>query len=199
MRERLEEAAREVYDELGSGWSESIYHRSLERELSERQIPFHSEGTVPVMYKGAPVGRRRPDMFIVPEHGDTVIVELKAGSNSGTAQLNQYLNLTEADRNLGKIRGGAVIRFNDEFEMEFIELGPETNPDDEEMEYEYVTTTPIGIDVYKVYKDGEEVQVNVDETMDSVSVDGEALERKSGFNQEAEDFIEQEVLYNDED
>lgn len=130
MRERLKEAAEEVFEELGPGWSESIYHRALERELSARQIPFHSEGTIPVMYKGAPVGRRRPDLFIVPEVGNTIIVELKAGSKSGSAQLMQYLDLTEADLNLGKIRGGAVIRFNEEVEYEFVELGPEPNPDD---------------------------------------------------------------------
>lgn len=130
MRERLLEAAEEVFEELGEGWSESIYHRALERELSERQIPFHSEGTIPVMYKGAPVGRRRPDLFIVPDLGDTIVVELKAGSNSGSAQLMQYLNMTEADANLGDIRGGCVIRFNEEVEYEFIELGPEPNPTD---------------------------------------------------------------------
>jgi GxxExxY protein len=130
MREALEEAAQEVFDELGAGWSESIYHRALERELSERQIPFHSEGTIPVMYKGAPVGRRRPDLFVVPEEGGTIILELKAGSSSGSAQLAQYLDMTEADENLGYIRGGAVIRFNEEMEFEFIELGPRPNPDD---------------------------------------------------------------------
>jgi len=130
MRERLEQAAQEVFDELGAGWSESVYHRALERELSERQIPFHSEGTIPVMYKGAPVGRRRPDLFVVPDVGDTIVVELKAASNSGSAQLAQYLDMTEADQNLGVIRGGAVIRFNEELEYEFIELGPKPNPDD---------------------------------------------------------------------
>lgn len=130
MRELLLEAAEEVFDELGAGWSESIYHRALERELSARQVPFHSEGTIPVMYKGAPVGRRRPDLFLVPEDGGTVVVELKAGSKSGSAQLAQYLDMTEDDANLGYIRGGAVIRFNEEVEYEFIELGPEPNPDD---------------------------------------------------------------------
>lgn len=130
MRERLLEAAEEVFEELGSGWSESIYHRALERELSGRGIPFHSEGTVPVLYKGSPVGRRRPDLFIRDEDYNTIIVELKAGSNSGSFQLEQYLDLTEASDDLGKIRGGALIKFNEELEYEFIELGPEPNPDD---------------------------------------------------------------------
>lgn len=130
MREELESAAEVVFDELGSGWSESIYHRAMERELSERGIAFHSEGTIPVMYKGAPVGTRRPDLFVVAENGDTTIVELKAGNNSGWFQLEEYIDLTEASDDLGHICGGAVIRFNDSVEMEFIELGPEQSPDD---------------------------------------------------------------------
>jgi GxxExxY protein len=130
MRERLLDAAEEVFENLGPGWSESVYHRAFERELSQRQIPFHSEGTIPVMYKGAPVGRRRPDLFIVPELGGTIVVELKAGSKGGSAQLAQYLDMGEADKNLGEVRGGCVIRFNEEVEYEFIELGPEPNPTD---------------------------------------------------------------------
>lgn len=130
MREQLEEAAQEVFDELGPGWSESIYHRALERELAERGIGFGSEGPISVIYKGMPVGRRRPDLFIEDSRGGTIIVELKAGSTSGWFQLEQYLDLTEKSGDFGYIRGGALIQFNDEMNMEFLELGPEPNPDD---------------------------------------------------------------------
>lgn len=118
MREKLFDAAETVHSELGAGFTESVYHSALERELSERAIPFHSEGTIPVMYKGAPVGRRRPDLFIVTEYG-LLVVELKAGSSSGEEQLNQYLGMTTDDDNLGEIVGGVVIRFNEELEYEY--------------------------------------------------------------------------------
>ncbi len=116
--DRLKDAAEEVHDRLGSGFTESIYHSALERELSERGVAFHSEGTIPVMYRGAPVGRRRPDLFIVTEFG-LVVVELKAGSTSGDEQLAEYIGLTTDNDNLGKIIGGAVIRFNEELEYEY--------------------------------------------------------------------------------
>lgn len=122
MEERLKAAATEVFNNLGSNWSESIYHKALIRELSERGIPTTTEGTIPVMYKGAPVGRRRPDLFITPENGDTVVVELKAGSSSGESQLVEYLSMTEADANIGPIAGGALIKFNNEVEFEWVEL-----------------------------------------------------------------------------
>ena len=121
MSNQLKEAAEAVHEELGSGFSESIYHRALERELSEQGVAFHSEGTIPVMYKGAPVGRRRPDLFIVADDGTVTIVELKAGSTSGEAQLDQYLDIVDADSNFGKIAGGALIQFNSSLEFEEFE------------------------------------------------------------------------------
>jgi len=124
MRERLKEAAQEVHDTLGPGFTESVYHSALQRELSERGIAHHSEGTIPVMYKGAPVGRRRPDLFVVTEYG-LLVVELKAGSSSGEAQLQQYLGMTVDDQNLDEIVGGVVIRFNSELEYEYTGMGCE--------------------------------------------------------------------------
>lgn len=116
----LEEAAREVHEELGGGWTETIYHSALERELSERGIAMHSEGTISVMYKGAPVGHRRPDLFVVKDDGGLVVVELKAGSSSGTKQLSQYLGMTTSNDNLGTIVGGALIQFNSSLEYTYM-------------------------------------------------------------------------------
>jgi len=118
VMDKLKEAAEEVFERLGSSWTESVYHSALERELSERGVPFTSEGTIPVMYRGTPVGRRRPDLFVVTEFG-LVVVELKAGSSSGDDQLRQYIGMTTDDENLGEIVGGALIRFNDELEYEY--------------------------------------------------------------------------------
>jgi hypothetical protein len=126
MRQKLKRAAEEVHNELGAGYTETIYHSALQRELSERGIAHHSEGTVPVMYKGAPVGRRRPDMFLVAENGDTVVVEMKAGSSSGRGQLVQYLDLVVADDNYNQIIGGAVLRFNSDLEFEYATVNHNT-------------------------------------------------------------------------
>ena len=189
MRNKLEEAAQEVFDQLGSGWTESIYHRALERELSERSIPFHSEGTIPVMYKGAPVGRRRPDLFIVPENQATVIVELKAGSNSGNDQLMQYLDMTEADANLGEIRGGAIIKFNEELEFVFVELGPEPNPDDSSINFDKLKDLPNGIEVYQATEGDNSVQINVNHLSEIVNPNVNDL-KDVGHNKELIDFID---------
>lgn len=121
MHERVADAAEEVHNHLGEGFTESVYHKSMVRELSDRGIPCHTEGTISVMYKGAPVGRRRPDLFVVTDDG-LLVVELKAGSSSGSEQLEQYIDMTTSNNNLGTIVGGMVIRFNEEVETEYTEV-----------------------------------------------------------------------------
>jgi len=109
------DAAEEVHDALGAGFTESVYHRALEAELSERGVSFSSEGSIPVFYKGTPVGRRRPDLFV--KDGDqTIILELKAGSSRGDAQLLQYLDLLGEDSNFD-ISKGMLVQFNDDVEV----------------------------------------------------------------------------------
>jgi hypothetical protein len=113
--EEMIAAAEEIHRLLGPGHSEATYHRAMERELSERGIGFSSEGTIPIFYKGQPVGKRRPDMFVDAENG-TIVVELKAGSSSGKAQLFNYQHILCDDNNYD-IANGLLIRFNDEVEI----------------------------------------------------------------------------------
>lgn len=44
-------AAYEVYNILGYGFLEAVYHETLEIELSERGINFHSQVQLPIYYK----------------------------------------------------------------------------------------------------------------------------------------------------
>lgn len=121
MREQIEEAAEAVFAELGPGWSESVYHKAMIRELSERGIPHYTEGSIAVMYKGWSVGTRRPDISVQNDDNSVTIVELKAGSNRGRSQLEQYLRMGEASADLGTISGGMLIQFNDDLECEYFE------------------------------------------------------------------------------
>lgn len=109
------EAVHEVHSILGAGHSESTYHSAMERELSLRGIPFSSENTIPIFYKGHPIGRRHPDLFVDTEDG-TVAVELKAGNSYGEDQLTGYLTLLGDDDNVDVV-GGLLLRFNDTLEV----------------------------------------------------------------------------------
>ena len=64
----------EVYNELGPGHKEKIYHEALKSLFVEKQITFDDNKRLKIMFKGKPIGVYQPD-FIVD---DKIIVELKA-------------------------------------------------------------------------------------------------------------------------
>ncbi len=68
-------AAMEVHKELGPGFLEAVYQEALEREFLEQEIPFKSQPTVQIVYKGRPLSKKyQPDFICFNE----VIVEIKA-------------------------------------------------------------------------------------------------------------------------
>jgi GxxExxY protein len=84
----------EVHKELGCGFLEPVYQEALKRELATQQIPFKSQPTIEISYKGKPLNKSYQPDFIC--YGK-IIVEIKAISSlSGTekAQLINYLKAT---------------------------------------------------------------------------------------------------------
>ena len=91
LLKNIEEACRMVFAQLGSGHSESVYHRAMEVELRKRKIAYESEVVIPILYDGYFVGHGRADIIVEKK----IIVELKAITSLGTGermQLNLYLN-----------------------------------------------------------------------------------------------------------
>lgn len=87
-------AAFEVYNELGSGFTEDVYQEALEAELLARGIAFLAQLELSIQYKGKPLRRKfKPDLLVSGE----IIVELKAVSAftpDHEAQLLNYLKAT---------------------------------------------------------------------------------------------------------
>ena len=68
-------AAIEVHKALGPGLLESVYHKCLKHELTERGISFQSELIVPVNFKGLRLDTElRCDLYVE----NILPVELKA-------------------------------------------------------------------------------------------------------------------------
>ena len=87
---RIRGAIYEVYNTLGPGFKEQVYHRALAKELMLREIPFTEKQRLPVTYKGEQVGVYEPD-FIIDRK---VIVEIKSVPDLPTlseVQLYYYL------------------------------------------------------------------------------------------------------------
>ena len=98
-------AAITVHKELGPGLLESVYHKCLKHELSERGIYYQSELVVEVEYKGLKLDTElRCDLFI-----ERILpVELKAVEYIlpvHEAQILTYMKLLKAPE-------GLLLNFN---------------------------------------------------------------------------------------
>lgn len=91
---RLIGAAFEVYNEKGCGFLEPVYHECLELELEMQGVPFDSQKSVPLSYKGRPLKKTYEPDFVC--YGK-IVVEIKAVSqltDEHRAQVINYLNAT---------------------------------------------------------------------------------------------------------
>src|SRR5438552_17839712 len=86
----------EVYNELGHGFLESVYERSLEIALNFLGLRVVRQIEIPVWFRGKPVGDFTADVLVE----DCVLLELKAAralDSSHQAQLLNYLRATEIE------------------------------------------------------------------------------------------------------
>ena len=86
----------EVYNELGHGFLESVYHRSLGTALVSTGIDVRSHVRIPVWFRGQRVGMFEGDMLV--EH--SILLELKTArclDLSHSSQLQNYLRATDIE------------------------------------------------------------------------------------------------------
>jgi GxxExxY protein len=97
-------AAFEVYDELGCGFLEDVYHEALELELSRRQIPWLRHPALRVHYKGELLRKLYvPDLIV----SSGIVVELKAAKALTPEHESQVFNYLKATGH----RVGYLINF----------------------------------------------------------------------------------------
>jgi len=86
----------DVYNELGHGFLESVYHRSLVMALKSVGLNVCSKVPIPVWFRGTRVGRFEADILVE----SCVLLELKPVrtlDSSHRAQLLNYLRATEIE------------------------------------------------------------------------------------------------------
>ena len=81
-----------VHNTLGNGFQEVIYQRALEIEFLNKQIPFHREFEMPILYEGHHIGTRRVDFLV----NELISVELEALINLEKVHYAQAINYLEA-------------------------------------------------------------------------------------------------------
>jgi GxxExxY protein len=93
LTERIIGCAFRVYNSLGSGFLESVYHKALLVELHDKGFIAEEEAPIEVVYKGEKVGSFYADIVVEQK----VIIELKALdtlAKSHEVQLVNYLKAT---------------------------------------------------------------------------------------------------------
>lgn len=86
----------EVYNELGHGFLESVYEKSLQVALNSMGLEALRQIEIPVWFRGQQVGDFSADMLVEK----CVLIELKAGralDSAHSAQLLNYLRATEIE------------------------------------------------------------------------------------------------------
>ena len=86
----------EVYNQLGHGFLESVYQKSLILALTEAGLVVHSPIDIPVYFRGHQVGAFEADVLVEK----CVLLELKAAHSihsSHQAQLLNYLRATDIE------------------------------------------------------------------------------------------------------
>ena len=89
----IEAFAREIYSQLGPGYSERVYHNAMEVLLREKGIRYESERIIPIPFKGHVIGNLRADIII---NNETVLEfkTIKTLNDAAELQGNNYLRLT---------------------------------------------------------------------------------------------------------
>ena len=84
---------KEVYEELGPGYSERVYHNAVEVMLREKHIPYESERIIPILFKGHVIGNLRADIIV---NNETVLEfkTIRTLNDAAELQGQNYLRLT---------------------------------------------------------------------------------------------------------
>jgi len=94
ITERIIKAFYAVYNELGYGFNEHVYHMAMLLELRQMGLNVLSEAPISVYYRGVNIGNFFADIVV----NECVIVELKSAKELApehTVQLINYLKATK--------------------------------------------------------------------------------------------------------
>ena len=86
-------ACFEVYNELGNGFDESIYHEALLLEFEDKQVPVESEVRLHIQYKGKQLKKYfKADLVAYQK----IIIELKSVKSLNDYHRAQVINYLKA-------------------------------------------------------------------------------------------------------
>jgi len=114
MEEQLIEIVNTIYNELGPGYNECVYHKAMEVMLRKQGVQYESERIVPIVFQGHTIGNVRSDIIVEGE----IVLEFKsvrALTDAAALQTRNYLRLT-------KLSLGYLINFGGHQKLEVVRI-----------------------------------------------------------------------------
>ena len=106
--ESIRKIAEDVYQSLGSGFSEEVYDRAMQVGLRLEGFKYESQKVIELKYRDHAVGEGYPDLLVHIDKKKKVVVELKAvASKMGACEVQQLRNYMKL---LG-VQWGLLINF----------------------------------------------------------------------------------------
>lgn len=109
LTEKIIRCFYNVFDELGNGFLESVYEKSLLIELKDNMLTAISQKKINVYYKNNLVGEYKSDIIVE----NKILIEIKAVTKlipEHEAQLINYLKAT-------KLKIGLLVNFGNKLEF----------------------------------------------------------------------------------
>lgn len=92
----MEILAQDIWNSLGPGFSEAVYHNAFEVGLRKLGMNYETERVIPVFYEGACIGNVRADIVV----DKTFVIELKSVARlteQNRIQIRNYMTLLGLD------------------------------------------------------------------------------------------------------
>lgn len=93
----IHEMAMTIYETLGPGYNECVYHKAMEVLLRKQGVQYESERIVPIVFEGHTIGNVRSDI-IVGGHTVLEFKSVRALTDAAALQTRNYLRLTKLCR-----------------------------------------------------------------------------------------------------
>lgn len=97
-----------VFNSLGKGFNECIYHKAVLVDLYKTEYKIETKKIIPIDYKGVNVGYVESDIIVYDEKNNImIIIELKAQTNDLSYkekfQVQKYMNNIENENTIGLV------------------------------------------------------------------------------------------------
>ena len=97
-----------VFNSLGKGFNECIYHKAILVDLYKTEYKIETKKIIPIDYKGVNVGYVESDIIVYDEKKNImIIIELKAQTNDLSYkekfQVQKYMNNIENENTIGLV------------------------------------------------------------------------------------------------